>query len=176
MGNERILGKSGERKESHEKREKERKEERDIHMRCNRRIYRRTRTAVCAPPLSPGILAVNKSVIYDPRACISIPQRPDYQVACSTGGRCLLWTVASDTLHSHQRRMSFFRGCFLRVSFFLRDAAAAAAASAFMRIPAGFRGISDSERAGGFDAVGYILRRVEPHPRRVTGFCVNNAN
>lgn len=67
--------------------------------------------------------------------------------------------------------MSSFRGRFLHVSFFLRDAAAMAAASAFMRIPAGFRGISDSERAGGFGAAGYILKRVEPHPRRDRILC-----
>lgn len=117
----------------------------------------------CAFPLSAGILAVNQ--IRDLRSArVYINSATTRLSGRLLHGRSLPPLGPSPTiLHPHQRRTLSFRGHFLHVSFFLRDAAAAAA-SAFMRIPAGFRGISDSERADSFGAAGYILRRAEPHP------------
>lgn len=109
MGNEEDSGEI-----RREGRKSEGKREKDIHTRCNRRIYCRTRTAVRAP-LSAGILAVNQICdLRSARVYINSATSPIIRSVSSAGGRCLAsWTVASGTLHSHQRKMSSSRGCFL---------------------------------------------------------------
>lgn len=118
-----------------------------------------------SPPLSAGILAVNQiHVIYDPRACISIPQRPDYQG--HPRGRSLPSLGLSPAIHcirikgecpsSHGRSPSF------PFSYVIRQRQQRATSVASLcGLPRDFERISDHGRAASvrFSDVWCLIRR-----------------
>lgn len=148
----------GRRKREGEKREK------NIGTRCNRRIYRPHSygRALLLYPLESWLWI--KSVIYDPRACISIPQRPDYQ-STPAGGRCLRldcrqWYTAFASKENAGPLTDALRA-FLFPTWYDGDVG-----GVFMRIAAGFPE-DERPRESGFGCCRLeILRCVELHPPR----------